>query len=95
MNKKEILNYLKEHKEEFKKKFGIEKFGLFGSFARDKNSLNSDIDLIIFTKNKSLKNRLFLKKLIEKDLNREVDLGYFDSLREFIKQEIKKDLIYV
>jgi len=34
MNKEEILKKLRENKEEIKK-FGVEKIGIFGSFARD------------------------------------------------------------
>ena len=54
MTKQEVLNYLSSHKEKFQKEFGINKIGLFGSFARDQATLSSDIDLVIEMNPKSL-----------------------------------------
>lgn len=34
MYRKDILNYIAAHKIEFEKKFGVQKIGLFGSYAR-------------------------------------------------------------
>ena len=42
-----IINYLTEHKEQFKKDFGITKIGLFGSYARNEAKNDSDIDILI------------------------------------------------
>lgn len=47
MTKMEILNYLTAHKAEFKERFGVIRIGLFGSFARDEQNEDSDIDLAI------------------------------------------------
>lgn len=44
MNRERVLNYLKEHKNDFMRKYGIEKIALFGSFARGDNRYDSDID---------------------------------------------------
>jgi len=95
MTKNKILNYLINNKQKFKKEFGVEKIGLFGSFARDEATKDSDIDLVIDMKPKSLKKRLSLKQKIETELQTNVDLGYLSSLRNFIAKDIQKDLIYV
>ena len=95
MTKNKILNYLINNKQKFKKEFGVEKIGLFGSFARDEATKDSDIDLVIDMKPKSLKKRLSLKQKIETELQTNVDLGYLSSLRNFIAKKKKKDLIYV
>ena len=48
MNRKsEILNYLAENKTVFRKKYKIIKIGLFGSYAVNRSSDMSDIDLIV------------------------------------------------
>ena len=64
MTKIEILNYLTAHKTEFKEQFGVIRIGLFGSFARDEQNEDSDIDLAIEVEKdkKSLKNFLGLKE---------------------------------
>lgn len=95
MTKQEVLNYLSSHKEKFQKDFGINKIGLFGSFARDQATQKSDIDLVIEMNPKSLERRIAFKKQIESDLNRSLDVGYMSTLRSFIAKEVAKDIIYV
>jgi len=46
MNKTEIIHILVEQKEIFKNRFNILKIGLFGSYAIDKHTFDSDLDLI-------------------------------------------------
>jgi len=95
MTKDDILNFLKSKKEFLQDEFNIEKIGLFGSFARDEATKDSDIDFVIVTSKKSFSNRYRLKKYLEQELKKEVDLGYLDSLRTFIKNRIKNEIIYV
>ena len=95
MTKKIILNYLNQHKSEYKEKFGIEKIGLFGSYARDEATDKSDIDIVIEMNPKNLQKRLMLKKELEQALKSSIDIGYFSSLRNFVANEIKKEIIYV
>ncbi|MBF0544819.1 MAG: nucleotidyltransferase domain-containing protein [Candidatus Riflebacteria bacterium] len=42
MTKVFILNYLREHNEELREKFGLVKIGLFGSYARDEQREDSN-----------------------------------------------------
>ncbi len=96
MTKEDVLNFLRNSKIELYEKFGIEKIALFGSYARDEADENSDIDIVILeVKNKILSNRLDAKRMLEKGLNKKVDIGYFDSMKTFIKNRIKKDFVYV
>jgi len=95
MTQKEVLDFLKSKKKFFKQEFAIEKIGLFGSYARGDYTQNSDIDLVIVTSKKSFRNRYALKEYLEKSLQKDIDIGYLDSLREFIKNNIKDEIIYV
>lgn len=95
LNQTIILDYLKSHKKEFEEKYDITKIGLFGSYAKNSADENSDIDIIIHTQNKNYKNRQHLKYTLENAFNKKIDLGYFDTLRGFIKNDIKEDIIYV
>ena len=45
--KQEVIDYLKTNKRLFKKQFSVVKIGVFGSYARDEQTENSDIDIII------------------------------------------------
>jgi len=92
----ELLNYLKKFKNELREQFGIEEIALFGSYARGEANEESDIDIVILKmKEKSFFKRVQAKEFLEKKLHKKIDLGYFDSMRTFIKNRIKKDLVYV
>lgn len=95
MTKQIILNYLKEHKEEFKKKYGVEKIGLFGSYAREEETENSDIDLFA-TMPSSFDGIADLKYFIEEDLNKEIDLSVnHKRIKPVFLKLINKDICYV
>ena len=50
--KEEILQFLTDNKEFLFNNFYISKIGLFGSFANDKATKNSDVDIIVDFKDK-------------------------------------------
>jgi len=92
----DTIDKLKKLKPTLKEKFGLEEFGVFGSQARNDFKGESDIDLVIIKiKEKDFFIRMNIKKFLEQELGKKVDIGYFDSLRNVIKEEIKKDIIYV
>jgi len=96
MTKSELLEKLSLLKDELKYKFGIDQIALFGSYARNSATHESDVDIaIIKTNKKDYFLMLDAKRFIENVLGKKVDLGYFDSIRPFVKKRIQKDLIYV
>lgn len=95
MNKTDILNFLREHKKELQTNFGIQKLALFGSFARDEQHENSDIDLVIIEiDKKDYFNRVHAKYFLEEHLKRSVDIGYLSSIRSFLRKRIEREMIY-
>jgi predicted nucleotidyltransferase len=94
--KEEILKKLKELKPSLYEKYGIENFAIFGSVAKGEENKDSDIDIAILkAKRKNLFLRLKAIRFLEEELDRKVDMGYFDSMKSFIKDKIKKDFVYV
>lgn len=94
IDKTNILNYLKEHYSEFKNKYNVEKIGLFGSYARDEATENSDIDIYVKMK-PSLFDMVAIKEQIENDLNRKVDIiREHKNIKPIFLKMIQKDLIY-
>ena len=73
MTKLDVLNYLKEHYQEFKSQYNIERIGLFGSYARDEATKDSDIDIFI-TMKPNMFNMIAIKEQIEEDLHKKVDI---------------------
>ena len=95
INKINILNYLKEHYSEFRNKYNVEQIGLFGSYARDEATDNSDIDIFVKMK-PSLFDMVAIKEQIENDLEKKVDIiREHKNIKPFFLQTIKKDLINV
>ena len=95
MHKTDILNFLREHKKELQTNFGIQEIALFGSCARDEQREDSDIDfLIVGIDKKDYFNRVHAKYFLEKHFKKSVDIGYFDSIRNFLKKRIEKEMIY-
>jgi uncharacterized protein len=96
MNKIEILDFLKQHKQELQEKFGLQKIGLFGSYARNEQTADSDIDLAVeIESNNKFRSFFSLKLYLEENLHHKVDLGIESSLKPIAKRYIQKDIIYV
>ena len=77
-------------------KYGIESLALFGSFARNEQTADSDIDILVKLKAPSLYLYAGLKNDLESILCRKVDIISEKSiLRQEFKESIKGDLIYV
>ena len=94
MTKEFILDYLNKNKTTLQKKFKVNKIGLFGSFAKEKNNENSDIDIIVdMPSNFDL--YYDLKYHLESVFNKKVDLVLEKNIRKYIKEKIKNEIIYV
>ncbi|MFH1253947.1 MAG: nucleotidyltransferase domain-containing protein [bacterium] len=94
LSKDEIVDFLKKNKLYIKKEFGVTKIALFGSYSRDEQKNSSDIDLLIESNSHDFRKRMKLKHFLEESLKKQVDIGYFDSVRFAIKRNIQEDLIY-
>ena len=93
---KAVLTQLKSLKDSLKENFGINQIAVFGSYAKDENNQDSDLDIVVLSMDK--KNAFTLiraKNYLNEQLNKEVDLGLFDSLRPFIKRRVEKEMIHV
>jgi len=94
MTKYDVLNYLKEHYQEFHNKYNVEKIGLFGSYARDETTEYSDIDIFVQMHPKLL-DMIAIQQLIEEDLHQKVDIVRLrDKMNPYLKKRILRDGIY-
>jgi len=94
VNKINILNYLKEHYKEFQNKYSIEQIGLFGSYARDEATKDSDIDIFVKMP-PELFNMLAIKDDLEETFQKKVDIiREHKNMKPLLIEMIHKDLIY-
>ncbi len=96
MTKTYILDFLSNHKQEFEQKYGVTKIGLFGSYARDEATEESDIDIAVEIESENKFRSFFgLKYFIEDGLHHQVDLGIESTLKSVVKDTVLRDIIYV
>ena len=96
MTKDEIIKYLKEHKSDFAKKYQISKLALFGSYSRDENRDDSDIDIAIETRLSDYFLLYDFKEELEDSFHTRVDVVRIrDRMNEALRSRILKDGIYV
>ena len=89
-NLSEIIEILRDHREELKKKYKIEEIKIFGSYVRGEQKESSDIDLIVkFREIPTLIEFVRIQEELERILGIKVDLLTEESISPFIKPYIK------
>ncbi|THF78462.1 nucleotidyltransferase [Cohnella fermenti] len=88
MNKMDIQNTLQQQKQYLRDSFYVDRIGLFGSFLRDEQTADSDIDLLVeFSKPVGFE-FIELKEYLEGVFGKLVDLVTPNALRPFMKDNI-------
>ena len=96
MTKEEILAYLKTQKERFQKLYSVNKIGVFGSYARDEATKDSDIDIVVDLNKTTMFGLVAIKEDIEEYFHTKVDIVQLrDRMNTLLKQRIEKEAIYV
>ncbi len=95
LNKNSIFEELIKHKEKLKS-FGVQKIGLFGSFADNTQTEKSDIDFLVEFEEgkKTFDNYMELKFFFEEIFQRKIDLVTPKSIKPFLKESILKTVLY-
>ncbi len=96
-NKEQILNILKSNKKEISK-YGIISIGLFGSYVRDEQSQDSDIDILIeFDEGKeNCDNYMAVYDIIEGLFkNQKIEIVTKNGLSPYIGPKILNEIYYV
>ena len=95
MNKHDILEFLRTHKTELQSRFGVSRIGLFGSYARDEQRADSDVDLVVELQSSNTFRSFFgLKAYLEDNLHMTVDLGMESAIKPAAKASVRQDIIY-
>ncbi|MGB3291354.1 MAG: nucleotidyltransferase family protein [Phormidesmis sp.] len=95
--KAQVLSMLHAHRQNLKS-FGVERYGIFGSFGRDSDVHHlSDVDILVSfePEKKTFDNFMHLGFFLEDLLGRTVDLVTTESLSPHIGPHILSEVAYV
>lgn len=76
-------------------RLGVASLGLFGSYARNEQTTESDVDLLVTFDPLTFRNFMDAKLLLEATLGLPVDLVLADDLRPRLRQNVLSEVIYV
>jgi predicted nucleotidyltransferase len=94
LDKKAVERKLKEHKPILEERYFVKRIGIFGSYARDEQKKESDVDIIVeFTSPVGFK-FIELKLYLEEILDKKVDLVTPNALKPQIKESVLKEVSY-
>ena len=96
MNRDTVLNMLRTHKATLAVLYGVTKLALFGSYARDQATDNSDIDVVVHFDSPATSERYFgVQFYLEDLLGCPVDLVTDKALRAEIRPYVEREMVDV
>ena len=97
LSSNEIIQFLKENKSYLNNHFHCSEIGLFGSFARNEKTEQSDIDILVVFETDTpnlYEVELELKVYLEKCFHKEVDICSKKWIKPIFKPLVLKEAIY-
>ncbi len=96
VSQNELLDFLKEYKAKNSEKYYIEQLGIFGSFARNEATPESDIDVVVKMSKPDMYALIGIKQDIENYFKSKVDIVQLrERMNALLKSRIYKEAIYV
>ena len=95
MDTNEIIGKLQRIKPYLQREYAVKTVGLFGSFAAGTYTDSSDVDIMVEFERPVGMEFIDLSYLLEKELNRKVDLVSLKGVKDKYLKEIEKDIVYV
>ena len=96
MKRDQIIEALREFKEQNQSKYRIIKIGLFGSTARNGIFRDSDLDIVVLLERQDLFEIIGIKQDLEEQLSLPVDIiSYRKKMNAFLKRRIDAEAVYV
>ena len=92
----EYMSILQRFKQVHGNEYGITRIGIFGSVAREEQTIESDVDVLVEAPELDLFSRIGIKHQLEEMMGVPVDVvGKSEYMRPRFKARIDKEVIYV
>ncbi len=92
--REQLLQVIREKRQELSDRFSVRHIGLFGSFARSDAGPDSDVDIIVELEEPTFDHYMDLKFRLEEILGHSVDLVLADTVKSRLKPIIEREAIY-
>jgi predicted nucleotidyltransferase len=90
----EILDFLRQHKQDLEMRFSVRRIGLFGSILRGSPNEKSDLDILVELAEPTFDHYMDLKFFLEDQLGMPVDLVLADTVKPRLKSIITREVAY-
>lgn len=95
LNKENIIDFIRKNKAFLNDKYGVLTIGLMGSYARDEQTADSDIDFIVEFDEIDYSNMVALAVFLEDEFGRRVDIiNKRNVTRKSLIRRSKTEAIY-
>ena len=95
LSHKDILRFLKAEKAFLRNEFGVITIGLFGSYAKGNQKVDSDIDLLVELKEPRFEWIAGLQMYLEKRFDKKIELvRKSDNVNRRFTQRIENEVLY-
>ena len=96
MKNTEIIQLLRQHRDELRKRFGVKSLAVFGSVARGEAGPESDVDILVeFESSPGFDGYMALKFYLEALLGRKVDLVMKSALKPWARDVVLREKVDV
>ena len=96
MTRDDVLRLLRTHKATLAQRYGVTRLALFGSFARNQATDDSDIDILVqFDGSPDWRRYFGAQGYLEDLLGRPVDMAINQNLRVEIRPYVEREVINV
>ena len=95
-NQQQIIDLLSQHKQEWRRLYGIQELSLFGSLARNEANPGSDVDLCVILEPPNPFSLVHFQQAVQQLLGVRVDVvTRWPGMNPALKQEIERDAIQI
>ena len=96
MNRDEVLETLRQHKQALRERFDVTGLALYGSFARNQATPESDVDVLVeFGEAPNWRSYFGAQAYLEDLFERRVDMSTMKEVRSEMRPYVERDAINV
>ena len=96
LRRETVLRILGLHRDDFARRYGVTRLGIFGSVARNETNEANDVDVVVEMEKPDLFFLVHIKEELEEALHCPVDIVHYRTrMNNFLRKRINRDAVYV